>query len=238
MTQLGGLLGQGNVLVITPHADDETLGCGGTIARCVDAGANVGVLLISTATVEHYGQTRGSVEASTRETEFDEAMRTLGVQQTDILFRDAEVHMRLDAMPRRDLVSAIETASPLSLDHFRPDLVLFPAASYNQDHAAVHGAVFTACRPHLPADKPFAQVVLSYEQPQLGWATSPFKPEVYVDISSYLQQKLDAYSCYRSQHHPEPHHGSIANLERLARLRGSDVSVIAAEAFTSHRILL
>lgn len=238
MAQLGGILGHGKVLVITPHADDETLGCGGTIARCVAEGAEVGVLLISTDTVEHYGREQTQVEAATREREFNAAMDILGVQHTDVLFPESEVHMRLDMLARRDLVSALERQSPLSFDRFRPDLVFFPAPSYNQDHAAVHEAVLTACRPHLPADKPFARVVLSYEQPQLAWSTSPFRPDIHIDISDYLDLKLRAYECYSSQHHPEPHHGSVANLERLARLRGSDVSVNSAEAFTCHRALL
>lgn len=226
------------VLVISPHADDETLGCGGTIARCVGLGAEVAVLLVSVASVRHYGKERGMVSASRREEEFTRAMAMLGVKSTDVLYRDEAVHMRLDRMPQRDLVNAIESESPISLDRFRPDVLLFPAPSYNQDHKAVFDAVYAACRPHLPADKPFVRAVLSYEQPQLGWGRERFQPGVYCDISGQLERKLDAYRCYASQVHPDPHHASVANLERLARLRGSEVSVAAAEAFACHRLLI
>lgn len=231
-------LGNGRVLVVTPHSDDETLGCGGTMARLVAAGAEVGVLLVSTAATVHYGAERGATTAATRSDEFHEAMDVLGVTKTDIMFQDSDLHMRLDVMPRMELVTALEKASPLSLDRFNPQTVLFPALSYNQDHEALHYAVITACRPHLPEDKPFVNAVLSYEQPQLGWGPTTFVPNVYIDISAHLEQKLEAYGKYRSQLHPEPHHASGANLERIARVRGSEVSVEAAEAFHNHRILL
>lgn len=233
-----GTLSNGRVLVVTPHSDDETLGCGGTIARLVAAGADVGVLLVSTADTRHYGSSRGQVSAATRSHEFDAAMSVLGVSRTATLFPNSEHHMRLDTMPRRQLVTALETETALAMNTFEPNTVLFPARSYNQDHEAVHDAVITACRPHLPNDKPFIHTVLSYEQPQLGWGPTTFRPSVYVDISNHLEQKLDAYRQYRSQLHSEPHHASPENLERIARVRGSEVSIHAAEAFENHRMLL
>ncbi len=61
-------------------------------------------------------------------------MRTLGVDGTDVLFTDEQTHMRVDVLPRRDLVAKIERDSPISLDRLQPDVLLFPAISYNQDH--------------------------------------------------------------------------------------------------------
>ena len=80
-----------------------------------------------------------------------------------------------------------------------------------------------------------SEIVLTYDQPQLGWRAEPFQPNFYVDISDFLDIKLKAHSCHRSQLRPDPHHASLENLERLARLRGSEISVTAAEAFHCHR---
>ena len=63
-------------------------------------------------------------------------------------------------------------------------------------------------------------------------------PNFYIDISDYLDMKLAAFRCHASQMRPEPHHASVENVERLARLRGSEVSVTAAEAFECHRFLI
>ena len=43
------------LLVITPHADDETYGCAGTIARVKALGGEVYVVVASVANVMHYG---------------------------------------------------------------------------------------------------------------------------------------------------------------------------------------
>lgn len=226
------------VLVIAPHADDETFGCGGTMAKAKALGARVFVMIVSAADLVHYNGERSLVTGDRRIEEFRRAMEILGVDETDVLFRDEAVHMRLDAIPRRDLIARIERDSPLAIDRVRPDVLMFPAASYNQDHEAVFKAVFAACRPHLPSEKPFVRLALTYDQPQLGWRAEPFHPNFYVDISEFLEKKLAAYRCHASQVHPEPHHASVENVERLARLRGSEVSVAAAEAFFCHRMVL
>ncbi len=232
------VLGRSRILVITPHADDETFGCAGTMARAVALGAEVYVMVVSVANLRHYSSEHAHVSGAQRASEFEAAMRLLGVAGTDILFDDEQTHMRVDAIPRRDLVARLERDSPLALDRLKPDVLLFPAVSYNQDHEAVFKAVYAACRPHLPGDKPFVRVVLAYDQPQLAWNHTPFHPNFYVDISDYLEAKLAAYRCHASQIRPEPHHASVENVERLARLRGSEISVAAAEAFECHRFVL
>lgn len=225
-------------LVIAPHADDETFGCAGTIARAKALGGEVYVMVVSVADLSHYSTDYNRVTGETRKSEFEQAMSVLNVDATDVLYTDEHTHMRVDAIPRRDLVARIERDSPLAIDRIQPDVLLFPAVSYNQDHEAVYKAVYAACRPHLPSDKPFVRLVLSYDQPQLSWNHTPFEPNFYVDISEYLELKLQAYRCHASQIRPEPHHASVENVERLARLRGSEVSVAAAEAFECHRLVL
>ncbi len=226
------------VLVVAPHADDETFGCGGTMARAKALGARVFVMVVSVATLDHYHSEHSRVSGAQRASEFRQAMEVIGVDGTDVLYDDDQIHMRVDVLPRRDLVAKIERESPLAIDRLQPDVLLFPAVSYNQDHEAVYKAVYAACRPHLPVDKPFVRLVLSYDQPQLSWNHTKFHPNFYVDISDYLDVKLEAYRRHVSQIRPEPHHASIENVERLARIRGSEVSVAAAEAFECHRMLL
>ena len=232
------LFANARVLVIAPHADDETFGCGGTMAKAKALGAEVYVMVVSVANLAHYSSEYCNVTGGQRASEFRQAMEVLGVDGTDVLYTDEQTHLRVDVLPRRDLVAKIERESPLAIDRLKPDILCFPAVSFNQDHEAVYKAVYAACRPHLPSDKPFVRMVLSYDQPQLSWNHTKFHPNFYVDISDYLEKKLDAYRCHVSQVRPEPHHASVENVERLARLRGSEVSVTAAEAFECHRLLL
>ncbi|MDH7571255.1 MAG: PIG-L family deacetylase [Armatimonadota bacterium] len=232
------ILAKSRILIIAPHPDDETYGCGGLIARARALGGRVFVMVASAGDLAHYDTVHTQVQGATRQQELAEAMRVLGVEDYCVLFTDAYTHMRLDAMPRRHLLDEIERNSPLAIDRIQPDIVVLPAVSYNQDHEAVFKAGFTACRPGLPSVRPVVKIVLSCDAPQLGWNWDHFHPNLYVDISDYLETKLKAHACHQSQLRPAPHHGSLENLERLARLRGAEVSVDAAEAFFVHRWVL
>jgi LmbE family N-acetylglucosaminyl deacetylase len=165
-------------------------------------------------------------------------MRTLGVDGYEVLFKDNESHMRLDAMPKRDLIARLERDATYAIDRVRPTAVILPAASYNQDHVALFTAGFTACRPRLRTDKPFIDLVLVSDAPHLGWRETPFHPSVYVDISEYLTAKLDALACHASQLRPFPDLGSLRAVEHHARLRGAEIGVEAAEAFECYRAVL
>ncbi|TMI93495.1 MAG: PIG-L family deacetylase [Bacillati bacterium ANGP1] len=225
------------LLVVTPHADDEAYGCGGTIAKVKAAGGEVFVIVASVGDLRHCGSV-GTVTGETRAAELKAAMEYLQVDGYEILFTDGESHLRLDTIPRRDLVALLERDAKYSIDKVRPTALILPAPSYNQDHGAIFDAGFTACRPHRREDKHFIDLVLTCDSVQLGWGQAAFHPDVYVDISEYLGAKLDALAFHKSQLRPAPDPGSLQNVERLARLRGADIGVDAAEAYECHRIAL
>ncbi len=226
------------VLVISPHADDETFGCAGTIAKAKSLGSKVYLMYVSVGDLAHYSSEHPTVAGDMRADEIEAAAAAMGVDDYSILYRDAYLHMRIDSLPRRDLIAQIERENEFAIERVKPDLLLMPAISFNQDHEAIFYAAYAACRPHLNSDKHFINTVLTYDQPQLAWNHTPFHPNLYVDISDFLEVKLRAHACHKSQLRPDPHHGSLENLERLARMRGSEVSVSAAEAFQCHRCIL
>jgi LmbE family N-acetylglucosaminyl deacetylase len=240
MDQLSSLLGDQRILVLAPHADDETYGCAGTIAKAKKLGAEVFVVVCSVGDLQHYDGREEVVSAETRIEEFGAVMKLLQVDDYDVLFKDAETHLRLDAVPRRDLISLIEREGRLSLDRIKPTMVLLPAVSYNQDHEAVFRAGFTAMRPHVPSLKPFQNIVLAYDSTSLSWSTEreKFHPTIYVDISDHLEVKLKALTLHRSQLRESIHHGSVESVEYWARVRGREVSVEAAEAYMCLRFLI
>jgi LmbE family N-acetylglucosaminyl deacetylase len=228
------------ILILAPHADDETYGCAGTIAKAKDLGAEVFVIVVTVGDLAHYDGTGGMTSGDTRASEFDRVMKYLRVDDHEILYHDPQTHLRLDAIPRRDLIARFEREARLSLDRVRPSIVMLPAVSYNQDHEAVFRAGFTACRPHVPEIKPFARIVLAYDNTSLSWSMERerFHPHVYVDISRHLEHKLKALSMHQSQLRPSIHHGSLESVEYWARVRGREISVDAAEAYMCLRFVL
>ena len=228
------------LLVIAPHPDDEVFGCGGTMAKIKDLGGDVYVIVVSSGDLRLYHKNNAYVRGKTREREFEKAMKFLKVDDYEILFTDAKTHMRLDIMPRRELISLFEKDAKLSIDKLKPTMVALPAISYNQDHEAVFRAGYTACRPHIPQFKFFQRIVLAYDNPTLSWTLDweKFHPNFYVDISNYLDEKLDALKFHKSQLKPSMHQHSIENTLHLAKLRGREISVDAAEAFVCYRFVV
>jgi LmbE family N-acetylglucosaminyl deacetylase len=154
------------------------------------------------------------------------------------VIKDSDLHLRLDHIPRRDLVNLLERESRLAMDKLRPTIVAIPAPSYNQDHEAIFKAAMTACRPHLADLKPFQRIVLLADSPQLAWSRDVFKPNFYIDIGDFLDLKLRAFSKHESQQRPSPHIGGIDALRILAEMRGREISVRAAEAYECLRFVI
>lgn len=216
------------ILVVAPHADDETLGAGGLIHRLVKAGSDVTVAVMT-------GRGGGSHplfedEVFTRvRSEFDQAMGVLNVSRT--VFADlpttllSETPVHLVNRAARDLVT----------DH-KPDLVLLPFEhDLHRDHGIINYAFLVALRPHL-ADLRRPHLVASYEVPsethlQAPYLRAGFEPQLWLDISDSLSAKLEALACFGSQIGPAPGLRSLQTVEALARWRGAQIGTQAAEAF-------
>ena len=137
---------------------------------------------------------------------------------------------RLDSLDRLDLIKEIE----VRVARHQPQVVyVHHAGDVNVDHRRLHEAVVTACRP-TPGKT--IQRLLSYEvasstEWQAPGSAPAFQPNWFVDISAQWARKRDALEAYDSEMRPWPHARSIEALEHLARWRGAQVGVEAAEAF-------
>lgn len=228
------------MLVVSPHPDDEVFGCGGTMAKAKALGCRVYLLIFSVGDLKFYEKKKKFVRAKERLSELSEVAKILKLDGMHVVYQDAKTHMRLDSIPRRDLVNVIESESPIALDRIRPDIFAIPAPSYNQDHEAVFKACFTAARIHAGGTKASPETVLVYESPTLSWIPEggEFHPNFYVDISDYLKIRSQLVRAYVSQQRHPNDPTSFANLEDLARLRGRQVGRGACEAFRAYRIVV
>lgn len=214
-------------LVVAPHADDEVLGCGGTIARLVDGGAEAHVAVVTTGAEPKFAA--ALVEQVRAETK--EAHRALGVACTHFLdFPAAE----LDRVAHGDLNRSLGEL----IAAVRPQLLLIPFnGDIHLDHQLVFTSSLVAARPNRP-DYPtqiWAYETLSETNWHAPYLTPGFLPNVHVDIAATLGRKLAAMRCFRSQLRPFPSERSIEALEALARLRGASIHRHAAEAFVAVR---
>ena len=125
-------------LILAPHPDDETLGCGGTISKVKSAGGEVHVVIVTLGDVKQYGSQSNT---DTRKEEAEKALKYLGVDGYEWGFLGDEYHLKLDALPQKDLIDFFEK----KINEIKPTIVALPTiCSANQDHVAVKAALNTA----------------------------------------------------------------------------------------------
>jgi len=223
------------VLVISPHPDDEVMGCGGILARLAETGADVHVVYSVLDGFHHYGyEGETTFEQRVREIE---AVAGLLRFSWEIAYPNQGLIEKLDTVPLRDLVDRFETL----YNHHKPELLLLPChVDYDQDHRQTFEAAFAAARPIAPRfGKWLVPAVVAYEQNKINfaWENLP-RPALFTDISRHLETKLEAVSLYRTQLRPPPHVRSLEGVRALARIRGAEIGVDYAEAFQVFRAVL
>ncbi len=226
-----------NILVVAAHPDDEVLGCGGTIARHADSGDQVHVLIVAEGSTSRLQQ-RDRVTARDELSALAEAAQSAGsiLGSAGVELLDLPDN-RLDSLDRLDLVKQIEEC----VERHKPECVyVHHAGDVNVDHRRLHEAVVTACRPtpnHVVKRLLSFEVVSSTEWQPPGSAPL-FQPNLFVDISDQWERKLEALLAYSSEMRDWPHARSLEAVEHLARWRGAQVGVNAAEAFCLLRQLI
>jgi LmbE family N-acetylglucosaminyl deacetylase len=98
-------------------------------------------------------------------------------------------------------------------------------------------ATLVATRP--TNDCPVKELLCYETLSETEWAptavNSAFVPTVFINITDYLETKLQAMTCYRTQLKEPPHSRSLETIRALATLRGATVGFRAAEAFALER---
>ena len=218
------------VLVVAPHPDDEVLGVGGTMLRHLAAGDAVHAVICTRGEVAHFGQE----QIERVQTEARAVHAFLGLTRSHFLDLPAA---RLDTVASAEVNAALQTV----FDDVQPDTVYAPhVGDVHRDHQLVFQATMVCSRPAGP-DHPTR--VLAYETvSETDWYAAPmtaaFVPNVYVDISPYLERKLEAFSLYASQVRPTPDQRSVEGLRALSITRGHAMGFQHAEAFMLVRELL
>jgi len=217
------------ILIVAAHSDDEAIGCAGTMAKHVAAGDDVHVLFMTDGVSSRLDQKN---DIDHRSSSAENASAVIGVKSIENLdFPDN----KMDRVPLLDVTQAIER----KVKALQPDAIYtHHIGDLNVDHQITHKAVITACRPQ-PAS--YVKEIYSFEVlSSTEWQSPgflPFTPNVFVDISNYIDIKREALEAYSSEMREAPHSRNIDNIIRNAEVRGHAVGVAHAEAFTSLREL-
>lgn len=219
-----------NILVIAPHRDDEVIGVGGTIARHSAFGDFVYVCVITHGTSPICEE---DLDQKIKK-ECLKADQMLGVKETFFLNFPAAM---LERVPRYELNEALIRM----VQKVKPDIVYIPHRGDMQlDHKMSVDASMVALRPKYDhvVKKIYAYETLS----ETGWdvpnVCNEFIPTSYINISDYLEEKLNAMKAFTTQIADFPNPRSVEAIKALAMFRGSTVNVYAAEAFSLVREII
>ncbi len=186
------------VLVLAPHADDEIIGCGGTLAALIEKGAKVTVVVVTDGALgDPLGFCNGDVIA-VRRAEAKRAIASLRI--SDIVFLDLP-----DGGLRGE--ERLESAIEMELASHQPDWLFLPSlADAHGDHVAVAAVAHRLRASTIPSTRYFEYEI---------W--TPIKANRLVDVSNHFNAKRQALQHYAL---PLRYVDYLAGAEGLARYRG------------------
>lgn len=186
------------VVVLTPHADDETFGAGGAIARHVDAGDDVAVLLCSDNAASVDGRHDRESITRMRYAEFRRAMDALGVTCCESLDLDDSAFQS----PRNEAVETFIIGK-------NPTLLYLPSLLDNHTH---HRVVNKWAAPVIERMRGTKLRVRGYEV----W--TPCTATIVIDISDVFDRKQAAIDAYASQCGVLPYRQAVEGLNAYRAL--------------------
>ncbi|MEU9405783.1 PIG-L family deacetylase [Streptomyces sp. NPDC048281] len=222
-----------DALVFAPHPDDETLGCGGSIAHHTAMGRTVRIVFLTSGEQGVHG-TAPQQAGPVREREAESAAGKLGVTADNVHFLRLP-DGGLDPGDRTQFLSVLGI-----LRQTRPEVVYLPhAADAAHDHQQAHLLVWRALEKGASRSYPdagarhWAATVLGYEV----WSPVPVPPFFQSLQPSDVEAKLSALACYSTQVKGEGEadyagEGGVA----LARFRGAMTTGSHREAFAVLRL--
>jgi LmbE family N-acetylglucosaminyl deacetylase len=212
-----------NILVVAPHPDDEVLGVGGTLLRYKSEGHSLAWLIV-TKVPDEFGWSEERTRK--REVELSEVERFFCF---DRVYKLDFPSTQLDTVPVGSLVKGMSDV----ISEFSPDEIYIPhLGDVHTDHQIVHKAIMSCTKAFR---YPCVKRVLVYEtlsETDFGLELgAQFVPNVFVDISEFLEKKLQAMEIYASEMGAFPFPRSVLSIRSLAHYRGSSSGFAAAEAF-------
>ena len=207
-----------NVLVLAAHPDDETLGCGATLAKLSEEGHNIHLMTFTDGV-----DSRDEEGTENRNNKLEEISKILGI---NTFSHGGFPDNSMEIVPLLQLCKYLENNCP-----FTPDLIFTHHPDcLNIDHEMVYRATLTAFRPQFG----FKQSILSYFVPSSTEykPKANFKGNIYFSLDKkHINKKLTALSVYDKEMRKYPHTRSYLNVTNLMNVWGSEVGLHNTEKF-------
>ena len=212
------------VLIIAVHPDDETLGCGGTLLKHKASGDEIN-WLIATDMKESEGFNKDLI--SERNNEINEVTKIYDFSSVNNLgFSTTKV----DKYNISEIINKISSV----IDQVRPNIIYLPfRGDVHSDHKHIFEAAFSCTKsfryPFIR--KIYMMETLSETEFSSNIEKDGFIPNVFVDISKYIDKKIQIMEIYKNEMGNHPFPRSERNIKSLGTLRGATSGCEYAEGF-------
>ena len=212
------------ILIISPHPDDETLGCGGTILKYKNKKAKIEWLIIT------------SMDGNKQYTTKDKKIREKQISKVKKMYGFNKIYelglptTKLDEIPISKIVQKVSKV----IKNSKPKVIFSNFyGDVHTDHKII-SKVVSSCTKNFRA--PFVEKILLYETlSETGYSHNKkkdnFVPNVFVDISNFMKKKIKIMKVYKSEVMTGYKPRSMFAIDALAKFRGVSINCKYAEAF-------
>jgi N-acetylglucosamine malate deacetylase 1 len=208
------------VLVVAVHPDDETLGCGGTLLKYKASGDEIHWLICSTIEKTHsYYHKR------------EEEIKRVGKNYNfDSIYNLRLKTMRIDEYTMSELIGNISKI----INEVKPNIIYLPfKGDAHSDHRKIFEAGYSCTKsfryPFIK--KIYMMETLSETEFAPSIKEDSFIPNVFSDISNFIDQKIEIMKIFNSEIEEHPFPRSEKNIKALATYRGATCGCKYAESF-------
>jgi len=218
----------GKVLILAAHADDETLGCGGTISKLISHNVNCHIHVLTGIGEDKHPLFNKEIIEKIRG-EFKNAINHIGSPKYS--FGNLPAAM-LNEIPTYLVNKEVKSI----VDKIKPNTIFGPSINdLHLDHKIINYALRVAARPYLKCNTNL-HAIYEYEVPSetnifFDHTSSIFRPNLYIEINDFINNKIEAFSEYKSQIQESNQPRSIEGIRALASNRGINIGTNFAEAF-------
>lgn len=172
-------LSREDALILAPHPDDESLGCGGSIIKHVNSKSRVKIVFLTNGDKGDFEGRFGKDYCNIRAISAHQAMETLGVKDFEFWgYGDREIYLSIDE---------IETRLIKLVNQYNPSIIYVPSHyEAHPDHRISFKIAFrVAKKTNIP--------LLLYE------VLMTLQPNIIVDITNEIKQKIKAIQKYHTE---------------------------------------
>ena len=216
------------IMLIAAHPDDELLGSAGTLLFYKKKGYEIKTIFLSDGeSSRNINREKKHILIKQRKVQAIKVSKLCKFQEP--IFAEFPDN-RLDTIPMLKVVKFIEN----EIKKFKPNIVITHNENdLNIDHMLTFKAVVTATR---PSTKTFVKSIYCFETPSstennFSKIKVSFNPNLYFDITKYIDKKIKLLKIYNKEIKPYPHSRSLESIKVLAKYRGAQIGVKYAEAF-------